>query len=207
MKARIPDFRFVYADAEFDPDNQTPSGLVSLALHSDIGDLYVVNKETDREGFCSNDFRRDHIWSKLPLASDGSLDFMASNVMSYNEIRSRVTGYFHDATGGRKYRRSVGFIADHATQDMQRIHDLFGGDWDAMPISIPRRPFQDIATLEDIAGVVDDRLPNGLRLPEKHSDQAHNALYDARWDAEVHRFLMDHSRAVRVACGIELLED
>lgn len=207
MKARFPGFRFVYADAEFDPDNPTPSGLVSLALHSDIGDLYVVHRGADREGFCSSDFRRDHIWSKLPLTSDGSLDFMSSNVMPYDEIRRRVTGYFHDAAGGQKYRQSIGFVANHATQDMQRIHDLFGGDWTTMPASIPRRPFQDIATLEDIAGVVDDHLPNGLRMPEKHPDEVHHALYDARWDREAHDFLLDHSRAVRVACGVELLEN
>jgi hypothetical protein len=206
MKAFFPDFEFAYADAEFTPDNHTPGGLVSYAITSRLGDLYLVNAEANREDFCSSDFRRDHIWSKLPLLPSGELDFTSPNVVPYDEIRRRVLGYFHDVSGGRNSRRTVGFVADHSTQDMQRVHNLFGNDWGTMPKSIPRHPFVDLATLEDLAGVVDDHLPSGLRLPEKFAERAHHALYDARWDREVHEFLLEHSRAVRVASGVERLE-
>jgi hypothetical protein len=208
MKARFPDFEFVYGDAEFTPDNHMPSGLVSLALHSRRGSIYMVNAEADREGFCSSEFRRDHIWSKLPLLADGSLDLDDKNVVPYAVIKQAVNGYFRDVTGSRHYRSTIGFVADHGTRDMGSIHTLFRDDWnpDVMPEWIPKRPFADLATLEDLAGVEDDHLPNGLRLPWSDPEKAHHALYDAKWDREVHEFLLEHSRAVRVASGVECLE-
>jgi hypothetical protein len=207
MKAFFPDFTFVYNDAEFTPDLHTPGGLVSLALHSEQGDLYLVNADADREAFCSNDFRRDHIWSKLPLNPDGSLDLTNPSVMPYEDIADAVAAHFYALTGGDKYRQRIGIVADHGTQDMQRLHNLFGNDWfGRMPVTVPRRPFLDLATLEDIAGVENDRLPDGTPLPEKDPSAAHHALADARWDREVHEFLLEHSRAVRVASGVERLE-
>lgn len=206
MKAYYPDFTFVYGDAEFTPELHTPGGLVSLALHSEHGSLYMVNADADREAFCASDFRRDHIWSKLPLRGDGNLDLSHPAVMRYSDIADAVAVHFDTLTGGQKYRKRVGFIANHGTQDMGRIHALFNDDWfGVMPPSVPRRPFADIATLEDIAGVEDDHLPNGLRLPELGADEAHHALRDARWDQDVHEFLMEHSQAVRVASGVERL--
>lgn len=206
MKAFFPDFTFVYGDAEFIPDRSGRDGLIALALHSEHRTMYMVSAEADRKAFCADAFCRDHIWSKLPLCTDGSLDLDHPAVMPYGEIVKRTADYFDGLTGGERYRQRVGFIADHATRDMQHIHDLFGNDWfNKMPQSIPRRPFVDLATLEDIAGVVDDRLPNGLPLPVKPKTEAHHALYDARWDREVHEFLMEHSQAVRVASGVERL--
>lgn len=206
MKAYHPGFTFVYGDAEFTPDLHTPGGLVSLALHSERGSIYMVNADADREAFCSNDFCEKHIWSKLPLRPDGSLDLNHVHVMPYGRIAETVAGYFNLLTGSRKYRQHVGFIANHGTQDMGRIHALFKDDWfDVMPPSVPKRPFQDIATLEDIAGVEDDHLPSGLRLPELGADEAHHAMNDAMWDRDVHEFLMQHSQAVRVASGVERL--
>lgn len=206
MKAFFPNFTFVYNDAEFTPNLHTPGGLVSLALHSEHGDLYLVNADADREAFCSNDFRRDRIWSKLPLNPDGSLDLTNPSVMSYEDIADAVAAHFYALTGGAKYRQRIGIVADHGTQDMQRLHDLFDNDWfGRMPVTVPRRPFLDLATLEDIAGVEDDRLSDGTPLPEKNPDAAHHALTDARWGREVHEFLLEHSRAVRVASGVERL--
>ena len=210
MWAYYPDFTFVYVDAEFTPDLHTPGGLVSLALHSEKGDLYLVNAEADEDAFCENVFRRDHIWSKLPLlpGPDGALDLNHPDVASYETIRDRVAEYFNNLTGGEKYREHVGIVADHGTQDMQRIHNLFDNEWfGKMPPSVPRRPFADLATLEDLARVSDDRLPSGLPLPEKDDALAHHALYDAKWDRAVHTFLMRNSRAVRVASGVEQLPE
>jgi hypothetical protein len=207
MKAFYPGFTFVYGDAEFTPNLHTPGGLVSLALHSERGSVYAVNAEADRDAFCASPFRRTHIWSKLPLRKDGSLDLKHPAVMSYSDIADMVAVHFDTLTGGRKYRKHVGFIANHGTQDMGRIHAMFDDDWfDVMPPSVPRRPFADLATLEDLAGVEDDHLPNGLRLPELPADEAHHALRDAKWDREVHEFLMQHSQAVRIASGVERLE-
>lgn len=208
MKATLPGFEFVYIDAEFTPNNHTPGGLVSFAAHSDKGDLYLVNQGADQADFCSSEFREKHIWSKLPLGENGQIDPNGQHVVPYHQIAVEVARFFTFLTGGRGYRKSIGIIADHGTQDMQRLHNLFDNDWfGRMPSSVPKRPFHDLATLEDIAHVEDDHLPNGLRLPEKYAERAHHALYDARWDREVHEFLMNHSRAVRVACGVELLED
>lgn len=206
MKAYYPDFTFVYCDAEFTPELHTPGGLISLALHSEYGSLYLVNAEADRETFCASDFRRDHIWSKLPLRDDGSLDLTHPAVMRYKDIADAVAIHFDTLTGGQKYRKRVGLVANHGTQDMGRIHALFNDDWfGEMPPSVPRRLFLDIATMEDIAGVEDDHLPNGLRLPELGADEAHHALRDAQWDRDVHEFLMEHSQAVRIASGVERL--
>lgn len=208
MKATYPGFEFVYGDSEFTPDNHTPGGFVSTALQADRDWLYLVNADADREDFCSDPFRRDHIWSKLPLRADGSLDRSSPYVVPYASIQSAVGSYFDGLTDKEKYKNRIGFVADHCTQDMQRIHNLFDNDWfGVMPQSVPKHPFVDLASLEMLAGVEDDHLPNGLRLPEKYAERAHNALYDARWDQEVHRFLMNHSRAVRVASGVERLED
>lgn len=208
MKATFPGFEFVYIDAEFTPDNHTPGGLVSFAAHSASGSLYLVHRGADRKDFCSAPFREEHIWSKLPLLPNGEIDPASEHVMPYEQIAVEVARYFSFLTGGQNYRKHIGVIADHGTQDMQRLHNLFGNDWfGRMPSSVPKRPFHDLATLEDIAHVEDDHLPSGLRLPEKYSEKAHHALYDARWDKEVHEFLLEHSRAVRVACGVELLED
>lgn len=208
MKATYPDFEFVYGDSEFTPNNHTPGGLVSTALQADKGNwLYLVNADADREDFCSDSFRRDHIWSKLPLRADGSLDRSSPYVVPYSVIQSAVGSYFNGLTDGMKYKSRIGFVADHCTQDMQRIHNLFDNDWfGTMPKSVPKHPFLDLASLEMLAGVEDDHLPNGFRLPEKYIERAHHALYDARWDQEVHEFLLEHSRAVRVASGVEALE-
>lgn len=204
MKAFFPDFIFVYGDAEFTPDLHTPGGLVSLALHSELGDRYMVNADADREAFCADDFRRDHIWSKLPLLPDGSLDRSHPNVMSHEDIADVVAAHFDMLTGGAKYRKRIGFVADHGTQDMQRIHNLFKNDWfGRMPVSVPRRPFIDIATLEDLAGVEDGRLSDGTPLPQNDPNEIHHALVDAKWDREVHEFLMKRSKAVRIASGVE----
>lgn len=207
MKAIHPDFTFVYADAEFTPDDRSTGGLISLALHSGQGSLYVVNSGADRERFCANNFCREHIWSKLPLRADGSLDETSDSVMHYGAIRQMVSGYFQKLTQGQGYRDRVGLIADHGTQDMQRIHDLFGNDFGAMPQWIPRRPFQDLATLEDLAGARGGRLPDGERIPAMEPADRHHALKDAEWDRAVHEYLMSHSRAVRVASGVERLEN
>ncbi len=206
MHALFPDFEFVYADAEFSPEDPTPSGLVSLALVTRTDSLYLVNAETDGDLFCSVDFRREHIWSKLPLTPSGKLNHGEHIVVPYSEIRRRVAEFFHRLSGGLNSRRTVGFIADHCTQDMQRLHNLFGNDWGTMPKSIPRRPLVDLSTLEDLAGVRDGHLPDGTPVPENPEDRAHHALYDALWDREMHEFLMLHSRAVRVASGVERLE-
>lgn len=207
MKATYPDFEFVYGDSEFTPNNHTAGGLVSTALQADHESLYLVNADADREDFCSDPFRDDAIWSKLPLRTDGSLDRSHPAVVPYSVIRSAVASYFDSLTDSMKYKSRIGFVADHGTQDMQRIHNLFDNDWfGLMPRSVPKHPFLDLASLEMIAGVQDDHLPNGLRLPEKYTEKAHHALYDARWDKEVHEFLLAHSRAVRVASGVELLE-
>ena len=206
MKAFFPDFTFVYGDAEFTPDLHEPEGLAALALHSVRGSIYMVNAEVDREAFCSNEFRRDRIWSKFPIRDDGSLIRNHLNVVSYSTIAKMVADYFNVLADGQHYRQRVGFIADHGTQDMARIHALFNDDWfNVMPQSVPRRPFADLASLEDIAGVEDDHLPNGLRLPEKYTEKAHHSLYDSQWDREVHEFLLEHSQAVRVASGVERL--
>lgn len=208
MKATFPGFEFVYIDAEFTPDNHTPGGLVSFAAHSASGSLYMVHQDADRKDFCSSPFREEHIWSKLPLLSNGEIDPADEHVMPYERMASEAAKFFTFLTGGRSYRQRIGIIADHGTQDMQRLHNLFGNDWfGRMPSAVPKRPFHDLATLEDIAHVEDDHLPSGLRLPEKYTEKAHHALYDARWDREVHEFLLEHSRTVRVACGVELLED
>lgn len=206
MKAFSPDFTFVYGDAEFTPNLLGPEGLVSLALHSEHSTAYMVNADVDREAFCASVFCKDHIWSKLPLLGDGSLDREHPSVMPYAEIAKRTAEYFDKLANGRRARESVGFIADHCTQDMQRIHTLFKNDWfETMPASVPKRTFMDLASLEDIAGVVDDRLPDGTALPPKDPAQAHHALYDAQWDREVHEFLLAHSQAVRIASGVERL--
>lgn len=207
MKAFNPDFTFVYIDAEFTPDLHVPGGLVSLALHSERGSVYMVNAEANREAFCASDFCLEHIWPKLPLRSDGELNLGADEVMSYSAIHEMTDRYFFELTDGEDYRQRVGVVADHGTQDMQRIHSLFRNDWAAMPKWIPRRPFLDLATLEDLAGVKDGAMPqpDGTLLPVMLPDQAHHALCDAQWDHEVHEFLMDRSQAVRVASGIERL--
>lgn len=208
MRATFPDFQFVYGDSEFTPNNPTPGGLVSTALQAENGDwIYAVNADADREDFCSDPFRRDHIWSKLPLRADGSLDRSSPYVVPYHAICSAVGSFFDGLTGGLKYKRMIGFVADHGTQDMQRIHNMFDNDWfNVMPQSVPRHPFLDLASLEMIAGVEDDRLRDGQPLPAKDVSKAHHALYDARWDQELHQFLLGNSRAVRVASGIEALE-
>jgi len=208
MRATLPGFEFVYIDAEFTPDNHTPGGLVSFAAHSRSGSLYLVNQEADRKDFCSASFREEHIWSKLPLLEDGRIDPSDEHVVPYDQMAVEFARYFTFLTGGRNYRKHIGIVADHGTQDMQRLHNFFHNDWfGRMPSSVPKRPFHDLATLEDIARVEDGRLPNGLALPPKDDARAHHALYDAQWDRAVHEFLLEHSRAVRVACGVELLED
>jgi hypothetical protein len=208
MRATYPDFEFVYGDSEFTPNNRMSDGLVSTALQASNTHLYLVNAEADREAFCENPFCRDEIWSKLPLRADGSLDRSNPAVVPYAVIQSTVGSFFDSLTDKMRYKNRIGFVADHCTQDMQRIHDLFDNDWfGVMPPSVPKHAFLDLASLEMLAGVEDGHLPNGLRLPEKYTEKAHHALYDARWDREVHEFLMVHSRAVRVASGVERLED
>lgn len=207
MKARFPGFTFVYVDAEFTPDDHSSAGLVSLALHSEHGSAYWVHADADRERFCASGFRRDHIWSKLPLDANGDIDRNHLDVHSYADIRSAVSTHFHALTRGAGYRRKVGLIADHGTQDMQRIHDFWGGDWGpgGMPKWIPKRPFADLATLEDLAGAEDGTLPDGTPLPENPPEEAHHALLDAKYDRRVHEFLLERSRAVRIASGVELI--
>lgn len=208
MRATFPGFEFVYGDSEFTPDNRSHTGLVSTALQADGDWLYLVNADADREDFCSDPFRRDHIWSKLPLRSDGTLDRSSPYVVPYGVIRSTVASFFNGLTDGQKYKSRIGFVADHCTQDMQRIHDLYSNDWfGQMPRSVPKHTFLDLASLEMAVGVEDDHLPNDLRLPEKCAEKAHHALYDARWDKEVHEFLMLHSRTARIISGVEKLPE
>jgi hypothetical protein len=151
-------------------------------------------------------FQREHILPKLPLRPAGDLDTGHPDVYTYRDMAEEVGEYFHAMTGGRNYRKHVGIIADHGTQDMQRIHNLFGNDWfGRMPPSVPRRPFADLATLEDLAGIEGGNLPNGIPMPEQASETAHHAMADAQWDREAHEFLLEHSQAVRVASGVERL--
>lgn len=207
MLAHFPDFLFAYGDAEFIPHDMTPRGLISLALHSSRGSVYLINGDMNQEEIrnaqdAGSLWRRENVWSKLPRLADGSLDQMHLNVVSYADLRNSVAMYFEDVTNRRAARESVGFIADHGTQDMQRVHNLWDNDWSRMPASVPRRPFQDIATLEDISGVRMGRLPNGLELPAQDPRGQHHALRDAEHDKVVHDFLLEHSHAVRVASGV-----
>jgi hypothetical protein len=208
MKAFFPDFTFVYIDAEFLPNDHSPYGLISLALHSERGSKYMVNENVNSRltDLRAIPFQREHILPKLPLRPAGDLDTGHPDVYTYRDMAEEVGEYFHAMTGGRNYRKHVGIIADHGTQDMQRIHNLFGNDWfGRMPPSVPRRPFADLATLEDLAGIEGGNLPNGIPMPEQASETAHHAMADAQWDREAHEFLLEHSQAVRVASGVERL--
>lgn len=207
MKAYIPDFLFAYTDAEFIPHDMTPRGLISLAVHTSRGSIYLINGDMNQEEIrnaqdAGSRWRRENVWSKLPRLADGSLDRMHLNVMPYSDLRNAVATYFDDVTRHRPAREAVGFIADHGTQDMQRVHNLWDNDWSRMPASIPKRPFQDIATLEDLARVREGYLPNGLAMPVQDSRGQHHALRDAEHDRVIHDFLLEHSHAVRVASGI-----
>lgn len=207
MKAFRPHFTFVGVDCEFVPHNHAPNGLISLALHSERGDFYAVN--ADLNVYAVRDERawmRENVWSKLPLTPDGDLDRAHPDVRPYAAIRAGVDDYFRKIADGRTARESIGLVADHGVQDVQRIHTLWGNDWAEMPVHVPKRLFQDLSTLEDLAGVVDDHLPDGTPLPIYEPDLAHHALRDARYDLVILDFLLKHSRAVRVACGVEYLE-
>jgi hypothetical protein len=213
MKERWPDFTFVGIDLEFLRDIPGQPGLISMALAYRDKDhrthsLYVINGDVDQDEVLRRPWMVDNVWSKLPLDTDGRyLDLRSSEVQAYYDIPGLVSDFLSPLTDGESYRQHIGLIADHGTQDVQRLHELWGHDWSpgAMPPWIPKRLFQDLATLEDVAGVSEGRMPDGERLPEMDPVNEHVALWDAVHDLDVLEFLLARSRAVRVACGVELI--
>jgi hypothetical protein len=207
--------RDVYGDAEFHPHRKDNAGTVSFGLTDGAGrDYYAVNAEMDQAAILEwgNGFMRNEVWPHLPLLPDGSLDMSHPDVKPISVIAAEVERYFTDTTAADTH-----FYAYYGVQDMDRIHGLYGDNWQTMPKVIPRAPEDDLSVLARRAG-------DALILPEQTSPK-HHALNDARHDRDMHRSIravlreqtIDRERALQIVAEafersgygvpVELLDD
>ncbi|MFD9687328.1 hypothetical protein ACFWXO_16410 [Kitasatospora sp. NPDC059088] len=170
-----------YSDTEFLPSDPTTRGLAAIALVDRAGhQYYAVNADLDTAavfGDERNAFFRDHVWPLLPLADDGrTLDLTHPDVQSPDRIRADIAAFIADVAERGRPR----LAAWKGSQDIGRIHQLWGNDWDAFPFGLPDT-FTDLET---------ETLKVGLRdhLPD-HPGRLHHALDDALWDMAVHDML------------------
>jgi hypothetical protein len=179
--------RNVYLDCEFLRGDPTTAGLVSLAL-TDEQDVsyYAVNRGMDVGSVLSQAWMVENVWGSLPTVQtstwpgfDTDLDYAHPDVHSVNAMQGGIAAYFENTGADETH-----LYAYYGGQDIFRLHSLWDHDWSVMPDTVP-------CWFYDLKGLAVQR--GNPRLPEQ-TKGAHNALADARWNREVHRFLLRATR-------------
>ncbi|WP_399559376.1 hypothetical protein [Streptomyces chartreusis] len=184
--------RNVYLDCEFLRSDPELSGLYSIALTDDNGiDYYACNKDGRPFQLAYEEWMLDNVVPYLPMQIYRDLTGGVSTVHwderhpDYGmvkpavQIRDEIAAYFENTDADQTH-----LYAYYGGQDIFRLHSLWGHDWSVMPDAVP-------CWFYDLKGLAVQR--GNPRLPEQQ-EGAHNALEDARWNREVHRFLQRHTR-------------
>lgn len=186
--------RCAYVDFEFLRDLWAPAGLVSIGLTDDEGrDYYAVNADCAIRAVYREQWMRENVWQFLPHAparpglrhrlaarrlwpaSPLLLDRRDPAVKPLAEIRREVTAWFELAGQRRNH-----LYVHYGSQDVCRLHSLYGHDWHGMPRAVPTWAFE-LRALREQAGQPD--------MPRQASDQ-HHALADAQHARVQHEFLL-----------------
>lgn len=186
--------RCTYVDFEFLRALWEPAGLVSIGLTDDEGrDYYAVSADCAIRAVYRDRWMREHVWPFLPHgparpgvrhrlaarrlwpAAPLLLDRRDPVVKPLPQIREEVTAWFELAG-----RRRNHLYVHYGSQDLVRLHSLYGHNWNDMPRAVPTWAFE-LRALREQAG-----QPT---MPKQASDQ-HHALADARHARDQHEFLL-----------------
>lgn len=187
--------RTLYPDLEFDPRNRTLDGTLAIALVDDKErEFYRVNRDADLLRALTRPFVRDHVFPHLPLIRHKH--YRNSNVGSFKPPT------WDPAHPDYRYVKSPAAIAAdleewlaldcadgvrvigyYGCDDLCRLHDLWGNDWDLMPRAMPRVPEGDLAGWAAQLGISLPGVDEGAEHP-------HHPLSDARHHRALHRSLI-----------------
>ncbi|MEU6340224.1 hypothetical protein ABZ883_04645 [Streptomyces sp. NPDC046977] len=197
--------RRVYLDCEFDPKNLTTTGLISIAVTDQHGEsYYAINAAADLQALLERPFIIAHVLPWLPIrvtydAQDKPVGIAwdldhpdACRILDPERIADDLADFFAAPaipTGNTQ------LYAYYGAQDLNRLHQLWGGDWNQMPDVIPRW-FTDLKAIAVSLG--DPELP-------EQSHREHDALADARHDRVLHDFLL--TLAGTAAAGPNIVSD
>lgn len=184
--------RHVYLDTEFLRSDPHLSGLYSIALTDDQGvDYYACNQQGRPFQLSAEEWMLENVVPHMPMFIDRDLQGRPSTVhwddrhpdyhlvKPAERIRNEIAEYFENTDADVTH-----LYAYFGGQDIFRLHSFWEHDWQAMPDAVPRWFY-------DLKGIAVQR--GNLRLPEQGEGQ-HNALADARWNRDVHRFLLRATR-------------
>lgn len=164
-----------YMDTEFIATDPSERGLISIGITDEQGrDYYAVNAGMDVPAVRTHYWLSKNVWNQLPLNEDGyDLDYTHADVKPLDQIRRDLLRYFAD-------RPQTHMFTWYGSQDMQRLHSLWGGDWGNMPSWIPQWSHE-LRSLVWLAG--------NKRIPEQPSG-LHHALEDARYNRLLHEVIL-----------------
>lgn len=155
-----------YLDTEFNEDGCTID-LISLALVCEDGrELYVLNREAELHRV--NDWVRENVLPQLPSYGD-------PRWMTRDQIGDEIVNFVVDPV---PRRAKPEFFAYYADYDWVALCQIFGTMMD-LPDLFPKL-CMDLRQLAVAKG--DPELPKQLT-------GEHDALVNARWNMQVHRFL------------------
>ncbi|MFD9443358.1 hypothetical protein [Streptomyces sp. NPDC060001] len=184
--------RNVYLDCEFLRGDPHLSGLYSIALTDDHGvDYYACNRDGRGFQLSTEEWMLENVVPYLPMMVYRDLQGRPSTVhwdeqhpdyhlvKPASQIRDEIAAYFENTDADETH-----LYAYYGGQDIFRLHSFWGHDWTLMPDAVP-------TWFYDLKGLAVQR--GNPRLPEQGAG-AHNALEDARWNREAHRFLLRQTR-------------
>lgn len=199
----------VFYDTEF-IENGVTIELISIGMVTEDGrELYLINSECDWSK--ASDWVQENVISKLEPTP--------ANFVPHREIRDRVLAFL-----GWRTRRE---IAEEEVGHLLTLDYFKDRDLDAHELRRPARKLElwgyysayDHVALCQLFGTMMN-LPKGMPmytrdlkqwcaqmgdppLPEQGKGE-HDALADARWNREAHRFLTDHAEQQRRARNAHL---
>lgn len=175
--------RYVYLDCEFTREDLTATGLISIGITSDGENYYAVNSAMKTAPIRSSPWMMENVWPHIPSSRRFILDRAHPDVRDYGTIRNEVSDFFGSLTGGDP--DIVRLVAWCGGQDLVRLHGLWNHDWAVMPVWIPRY-------LHDLGEDITDSGISESDLPGQDPQTQHHALYDAKHDETLHRFLEEN---------------
>lgn len=186
----------VYYDCEFYENGRTID-LLSIGLVNDAGETtYVVNGDVDWQAAADgNPWLIEHVFPSLPVAQlhgRWHVDYLDERVKPRDEMRHDVTQFLEycnrleDRRNGRPESldwRNLELWAWYASYDHVALAQLIGGRMIDMPPSVPKYT-------KDLQQLADDLGHSDLSRKFPQAAGQHDALADARWNRDAHRWLL-----------------
>lgn len=186
--------RILAIDTEFNTKDMGRTGLVSIALVTDLASYYAVNADMDIQKIGEDPeigpWMTDNVFSHIPNYGMRRLQH-TPDVKPYDVIGHEINEFLRmccDVTGTELDIRTV---AACGGQDIVRMQNTISHSWADFGPWVPLH-------IDDMRRIKRDAVAAGADLgglPVQHEEERHHALYDAEHElvtvTEIHRILKE----------------